>query len=104
MMTNKIKRENGGFFFLLLIRIVYVVTTIKILDGLWYYGGGYDINFNLQKEIFALCMFAAMTFYFKYNYYANNFKSIVIKVLLHYITYHLMRRFRFMIKQCCILR
>lgn len=87
MMTNKIKRENGGFFFLLLIRIVYVVTTIKILDGLWYYGGGYDINFNLQKEIFALCMFAAMTFYFKYNYYANNFKSIVIKVLftLYYI-------------------
>ena len=40
MMTNKIKRENGGFFSLLLIRIVYVVTTIKILDGLWYYGGG----------------------------------------------------------------
>ena len=32
-------------------------------------------------------MFAAMTFYFKYNYYANNFKSIVIKVLftLYYI-------------------
>ncbi|MBC5682824.1 MULTISPECIES: hypothetical protein [Ruminococcus] len=87
MIIDKTKIKNSSILFLLIIRITYVITTIKILDGLWYYGGGYDINFNSLKEVLALCSFVIMAFYFRENYYANNFKSVVIKVLfiLYYI-------------------
>lgn len=86
-MMDKVKTENSSLLFLLIIRITYIITTIEILDGLWYYGGGYDIDFNLMKEVAALFVFTIMAFYFTNNFYANNFKSIVIKVLftLYYI-------------------
>ena len=78
MIIDKTKIKNSSILFLLIIRITYVITTIKILDGLWYYGGGYDINFNSLKEVLALCSFVIMAFYFRENYYANNFIYIIL--------------------------
>lgn len=87
MIINRVKTGQYSLFFLLIIRITYVVTTVVILDGFWYYGGGYDISFSFMKEILALCVFIFMAFYFRKNYYSNNFKSLVIKILftLYYI-------------------
>ena len=87
MTIKKIKTENNSLLFLLLIRIIYVITTVTILDGLWYYGGGYDIEFSLIKEVFGLLVFTILGFFFKSNFSGNNFKTIVIKILftLYYI-------------------
>ncbi len=87
MTIKKIKTENNSLLFLLLIRIIYVITTVTILDGLWYYGGGYDIEFSLIKEVFGLLVFTILGFFFRSNFSGNNFKTIVIKILftLYYI-------------------
>ena len=86
-MTNGKRVEKYSIFILLLIRIVYVTTTVKILDGLWYYGGGYGIHFSAAKEVVALLLFMLMALYFRHNFYTNNFKTLVIKVLftLYYV-------------------